>query len=404
MLDLSPEDQEYCRDVTTHLLDRTLYECEELGLDAAPNAKLARLDNRRWKKLQSHLNTTLYADRSPNAAWSPTMHREDWEHPVAVVGIGVFECSLDDMLLALVTPDVETQKMRSVVMGRRAEAHCHHQTIVRPTQAKPFHLLAVSRFVNTQHWPYTMFLGPRETVLAFATGEVVSSNGKRIGYEIIQSVSLEQTYPRSASLPRSHMIKARVFWEQPDGSVGIYSKLVVDVKSHLPDSVKLGTVCRAAMCLWKFVPRSIEIKKLRWCLKNRKVMTRELQRDSRRLGCAACGVITQQSQAVNKGGAKNDSPRNRCEFCEAWLCGMAYCRASCQIKMINCSETKIYEQAVLVCPRCILFVRSMPASGIVRSELLEAQKHSHTDAIVLANWEKNGYAWSPTSGSSTDYE
>lgn len=49
MLDLSPEDQEYCRDVTTQLLDRTLYECEELGLDTAPAANLARLDSKRWK-------------------------------------------------------------------------------------------------------------------------------------------------------------------------------------------------------------------------------------------------------------------------------------------------------------------------------------------------------------------
>lgn len=262
-------------------------------------------------------------------------------------------------------------------MGRRPEAHCHHQSIVRPTRAKPFHLLAVSRYINTQHWPYTMFVGPREMVVAFATGEVVTSSGKRVGYEIVQSVSLDQTYPRSPSLPRSQMIKARVFWEQPDGSVGMYNKLVVDVKSHLPDAVKVGNVCRGAMCLWKFVPRSIEIKKLRWCLKNRKVMTRELQRESRMLGCAACGIITQKSQAANKGGAKNESSKNQCEFCEAWLCGLSYCRATCQVKMLNCSDTKMYEQTVMVCPRCISFVRSIAAIEIVRSELLEALKNAH---------------------------
>ncbi|GMF27550.1 unnamed protein product [Phytophthora fragariaefolia] len=387
MLDLSPQDKEYCRDVTTQLLDRTLYECEELGLDTAPNASMARLDSRQWKRLQTHPNTTLYADRNPKAAWSPTMHREDWGHPIAVVAVGEFQCSVDDMLLALVTPDVATQRQRTVLMGQRAMTQCHHQTIVKPTQAKPFHLLTVCRYVVTQHWPHTMFVGPREMLLAFATGDVISSSGKRFGYEITQSVSLKQTYPRSASLPRTQMIKACIFWEQPDGSVGIYKKLVVDAKSHLPDTVKLGTLCRETRCLWKFVPRSIEIKKLRWCMKNRKVVVRELQRQTLMRGCAGCGIITQKSQSVNMRGLNSMSSHNLCEFCEAWLCGMSYCRVNCQIKMVNCSETNMYEMTVMVCPRCISFVRSIPAIDMTRSELLEAQRTAHTGAIILANLE-----------------
>ncbi|KAG1706876.1 hypothetical protein DVH05_027725 [Phytophthora capsici] len=384
MLELSPEDREYCQDVTTQLLDRTLFECEELELDTTQMNCHAQLDNRRWKKLQTHSNVTLYADRRPNAAWLPMMHRADWEHPIAVVAVGELNCSVDDVLLALLTPDVATQRMRSVLKRRRPEVNCRHDPIVTPTMASPFQYLAVSRFVNAQHWPFTMFLGPREMVLARATGEINSANGTRCGYEMVQSVALRDTYAQSSSLPRSQMIQARVFWEKPDGSVVIYNKFVVDVKKHLPDSVKQGTLCRAVMDFWRFIPRSMDLKKLRWCMKNRKVLAREIQRSTQLLGCAGCGVITQKSIAEGAGKAQ---PGKQCELCNLWLCGASYCRSSCQLKMVCSSETKMYEQTMMVCPRCISLVRSQSAANVARAELKETSYHG--GAMTVANWEQD---------------
>ncbi|KAG3112987.1 hypothetical protein PI124_g7292 [Phytophthora idaei] len=395
MLGLSAEDREHCQDVTTQLLDRTLFECEELDLDTTNSNCHARLDNKRWKKLQSHPSVTLYADRRPNAAWLPVMHREDWEHPISVMAVGEMNCSVDDVLLALMTPDVATQRMRSVLRGRRPEVNCRHEPIVKPTQAAPFQNLAVSRSVNSQHWPFTMFVGPREMVLACATGEITSANGNRYGYEMLQSVALPHTYAQSTSLLRSQTIQARVFWEKPDGSVIMYTKFVVDAKTRLPDSVKHGTVCRAVMDFWKFIPRAIDLKKLRWCMKNRKALVHELQRSSQLYGCAGCGVITQKSQMANSGGPENRTPGKQCELCSMWLCGASYCRSACQLKMVCSSETKMYEQTLMVCPRCISFVRSQSAVNVARSELSELQSSRHCGAITLANWEQDMFSSSP---------
>ncbi|KAG7388125.1 hypothetical protein PHYPSEUDO_013085 [Phytophthora pseudosyringae] len=396
MPELSPEDREHCQDVTTQLLDRTLFECEELDLDPTSPSCHARLDNRRWKKLQTHSNVTLYADRRPNAAWLPVMHRKDWEHPISVVAVGEMNCSVDDVLLALVTPDIATQRVKSVLKGQRPEVNCRHEPIVRPTQAAPFQCLAVSRFVNSQHWPFTMFVGPREMVLACASGEITSANGNRCGYEMVQSVALRDTYARSSSLPRSQMIQARVFWEKPDRSVIIYSKFVVEAKNRLPDSVKQGTLCRAVMDFWKFLPRSFEVKKLRWCMRNRKTLARELQRSSQLLGCAGCGIITQKSQSANAaGGPEPHTPGKQCELCSLWLCGASYCRPSCQLKMVYSSETKMYEQTLMVCPRCITFVRSQSAVHVARSELSGTQASRHSGAMTLANWEQDLLSPSP---------
>ncbi|KAE9006219.1 hypothetical protein PR003_g16944 [Phytophthora rubi] len=98
LMELSLQDQEHCRDLTTQLLDRSLYECEELGLGTSHSGTHADLNSRRWKKLQSHPDVTLYADRSPGSNWLPVMNRGDWEQPVAVTSVGEIKCSLDDLL------------------------------------------------------------------------------------------------------------------------------------------------------------------------------------------------------------------------------------------------------------------------------------------------------------------
>ncbi|EEY69763.1 uncharacterized protein PITG_06251 [Phytophthora infestans T30-4] len=353
-MELSPQDQEYCRDLTMQLLDRTLYDCEELGLGATHAGRHADLNGARWKKLQTHPDVTLYADRSPNSAFLPGMNREDWEQPVAVVTVGHLSYSLNNLLLALLTPTVASIRLRGVLMGRRPEKDLQLVPIVKSTEASPFQFLGVLRFVNTQHWPLTMFVDPREMVLTLATGEVVTANGRRYGYEIFLSV-----------------LETRVFWEQPDGSVGIYSKLIVDIRSHLPESIKQGMLCRGVMRFWKFIPRCIETKKLRWCLKHKKVLIRELQSQPQVMGgpasCGGCGVMT--SKPVYGKPSKRDEIR--CRLCDAWLCWKSSCRASCQVTAVVSERKNICEKEIALCPRCIIFVQHQRAATIARSDLAE---------------------------------
>ncbi|KAL4147551.1 hypothetical protein PRNP1_011307 [Phytophthora ramorum] len=375
-MNLSPHDQEHCRDLVTQLLDRTLYDCGELGLGTAHTGTHADLNATRWKKLQSHPDVTLYADRNPNAAWLPVMNREDWGQPVAVVTVGQVDCSLDDLLLALLSPSVATIKLRGVLMGRRPETNLELIQIVKPTEEAPFQSLCLTRFVNTQHWPLTMFVGPREMVIAFATGEVVTANGQRFGYEFILSVPLLKKNANESELPRTQMLETRVFWERPDGSVGMYSKLIVDIRNRLPESMKQGMLCRGVMRFWKFIPRCVETKKLRWCLKYKKALSCVLQNQPQVLGgpasCGGCGARTLKFANTGDGNLKKRGG-NRCELCDVWLCLKSSCRASCQVTVVLSHGTDIFEKEIALCPRCISFSGNQSAANIARSELLETR-------------------------------
>ncbi|CAI5708544.1 unnamed protein product [Peronospora effusa] len=364
VLKLTPQDKEDCRDLTMQLLDRALYDCDELGLGTTHVASHADMSSRRWKKLQSHTNVTLYADQTANSAWHPVMNREDWEHPVAVVAICQLKCSVDDMLLALMAPSLTTVHLRCLLLDRPSQ-HAELVPIVKPTETSPFQFLGVLRVVYTQNWPMTMFISPREMVLMIATGDVVTANGRRFGYEILLSVPI----CRGSGMTRTQVLETRVFWDHPDGTVGMYIKHTIDIKAHFPESVKIGIICHEFMRFWKFIPRSITTKKLRWCLKYKRILSCGLQSQFQVMGgsvsCGGCG--TYAPKLVNGKPRKNDG--YRCTLCDVWLCWKSSCRTSCQVTAALGEGSSVGEKELALCPRCILFAQNASAVNIACSEL-----------------------------------
>ncbi|CAI5741594.1 unnamed protein product [Peronospora destructor] len=168
---LSQEDCEHYQDLTKQLLGIVLHDCEELGLEKIRDANLACPDKKRWKKLQSSPDATIYADRNANSAWLPMMRRQDWKHPVALTVVGQRDCTLDDVLFAVMTPDAVTRRLRTLLMDQRPRKSDQVVPIEVPTQEASFQFLGVTRFLSPHIWPFPSFKSPREMVLAFATGE-----------------------------------------------------------------------------------------------------------------------------------------------------------------------------------------------------------------------------------------
>ncbi|GMF17194.1 unnamed protein product [Phytophthora lilii] len=392
-MELSPEDEEQCQNLTAQLLEETLHDFEEMNVNTADPDSHSCLKKTRWKKLKSNPEVTVYSDRKANSAWLSVMRPDDWEYPIAVTALGRMKYSVDDVLLALFTPNIAAQRLRSFLVNRRPEKNCRFVRIVGSTQTTPFQLLVVTRFVITQSWPFTMFKSPQEMVLACASGVVTSASGKRYGYEMVQSIPLHFKNSDNKSLPRTQVIQSKLFCEQPDGSVFVFNRMVVDAKTRL-SSLKQNMLCRASMSFWKFVPRSLETKKLWWCVRNKGTLIRGLP-PSHEEPCESVSC------------ASNETEENsRCEFCEAWLCGGFKCHKSRQLKMFLSSETGIYKQILTLCARCVEFVQSRDAADVARAELAEVQPTSYGSAasFTKAAVDLEGDTFSSTSASYSSTE
>lgn len=154
--------------------------------------------------------------------------------------------------------------------------------------------------------------------------------------------------------------------------VCMYSKLIVDIRNRLPESVKQGMLCRGVMRFWKFIPRCIETKKLRWCLKFKKVLIRELQSQPQVMGgpasCGGCGTNTLKFAD----GKPKKLDEYRCWLSDVWLCWKSSRRLSCQVTAMVSEGSSICERELALCPRCIIFAQSQSAANITRSELFDA--------------------------------
>ncbi|EEY69746.1 uncharacterized protein PITG_06233 [Phytophthora infestans T30-4] len=190
MVELSPAEREYCRDVTLQVMDRTLHDyADTASWSFGSKCSIPDAEHEGWRKLRSQGNVAMYSENSTDL----------------------------DVLYGLVASDPAEFKLRSVLMDCKVEDDVE--------------LMGVTRYVINHG-----YLHRHEYFLVAATGGVFTSCGEHLGYQICHSVSLSQ-WPETNRMTRKRVIQARVLRELPDGTVGVYYKVIVDSRSFIPDLV-----------------------------------------------------------------------------------------------------------------------------------------------------------------------
>ncbi|KAG3112983.1 hypothetical protein PI124_g7291 [Phytophthora idaei] len=303
MVELSPVDREYCRDVTLQVLDRTLHDYADTASWASGSSSSdSDVEHEGWKKLRSQGNVSMFAEKTTDLRWMTSMRGGGWQHPVAVVAVGRMCCSLQEVLYGLVASDPAEFKLRSVLMDSKVEDDVEVEAITAPSEGEPFEFMGVTRYVDN----HGCFHRPHEYVLVVATGEVFTSCGEHLGYQICQSVSLSQ-WPVTNTVTRKRVIQARVLRELPDGSVGVYYKIIVDSRSFVPKSVVQASLWRVVQDFWKMAPRCADAKKLCYCVEHRDV----LNLSGRRSPCGSTDPFTCGMRLPSTQRSKEESRSHR---------------------------------------------------------------------------------------------
>jgi len=379
MFALSPEDREFCRDRTLQVLDRTLHDYADTSSwesGGANNHACMKHDG--WKQLHSQSSVSLYAERATDLAWVSAMRGGRWRHPVSVVAIGRMGCSLTDVLYGLVASDPAEFKLRAVLMNEKADDDVEVASILTPNEAEPFRFMGVARYVTT---PGCM-RRPQECVLLIATGEVFTSCGEHLGYEICQSVAIAQ-WPASRSMTRKQTIQARVLRELPDGSVGVYYKVTVDSTSCMPDGVLQASLWHTVQNFWRTAPCCAGAKKLCYCVEHKSDLNlagRCSPGGSDPFTCGVCGTkllkhrgpgIGDLATSLVRGGTRCSSDAYRCVLCSSWLCAKPRCCTTRQLARVDRATMEVTRQPVVLCTCCNDTVQRKDAADIARRALQE---------------------------------
>ncbi|KAG6576235.1 uncharacterized protein IUM83_18102 [Phytophthora cinnamomi] len=204
---------------------------------------------------------------------------------------------------------------RSCQRGRRRRG-------ATPTQEEPFRFMGVMRYVTT----VSKFRRPREFVLACARGDVTAASGA-----------------------------ARL----PDGSVGVYYKLIVDAKTIMPDSVVHTAIWKAVQRFWELAPRCIETKKLSCCVENARCTFPTCKQS-----------LSSVTTSLTHGTARNSSTQTYwCVLCTSWLCSKANCCEIRQLVRVDRATLEVHQQNVTLCAKCARLIRRKSASEMARCAL-----------------------------------
>ncbi|KAK1939951.1 hypothetical protein P3T76_008274 [Phytophthora citrophthora] len=379
MSELSPSDREYCRDITLKVLDRTLHDYADTASWASgSSSSRSDVEHVGWKQLRSQSDVAMYAERTTDLTWVTSMSSGGWDHPVAVVAVGHMCCSLQDVLYGLVASDPAEFKLRSVLMDNKVEDDVEVEAITAPTEGEPFQFMGVTRYVVNNG----CLQRPQEYVLVDATGEVFTSCGEHLGYQICQSVSTSR-WPVDSTATRKQVIQARVLRELPDGSVGVYYKIIVDSRSFMPDSVVQNSLWQVVQDFWKMAPRCADAKKLCYCVEHKE----SLKLSVRPSPCAAdpfvCGVCG--SPLLNRRRSLGDiacsivhgtvgstaTQAYKCALCSTYLCSKSRCCSMQQLVRIDRCSLETDRQNVAICITCSDVIRAENAKEIARRGLQE---------------------------------
>ncbi|KAG7388124.1 hypothetical protein PHYPSEUDO_013084 [Phytophthora pseudosyringae] len=379
MAGLSPADRELCRDMTLKVLDRALHDYADTA-SWASGSSCSRFDaeHEGWRKLRSQGTVAMYAERTTDLdlAGATAMRDGGWHHPVAVVAVGRMSCSLEDVLYGLVASDPAEFKLRSVLMDRNAEDDVAVEAITVPSEGDPFQFMGVTRHVVNRG----CFHRPHEFVLVSATGEVHTSCGEHLGYEVCQSVSMSR-WPVNSTATRKQLIQARVLRELPDGSVGVYYKVIVDSRNLTPDYVVQASLWHAVQDFWKTTPRCADAKKLCYCVEHRHTMRLSARHSPCGSTCGVCGSPLVKGRRGSLGGIATSilhgatgsafSLAYRCALCSASVCSKSRCCSMRQLVRIDRSSLDTNRQTVAICTCCAEAIRSENSTEIARRGLQE---------------------------------
>ncbi|KAG7383965.1 hypothetical protein PHYBOEH_009719 [Phytophthora boehmeriae] len=369
-LELSPEEQQNCRDRVAQLLERTLLGYDERDGRGAgrPTIPLhhSNLDSADWKLLKTQEVASLYTKQH-----SETEDRNllgvDWNDPVVILMVGRIRGDLDEVMLGIETPDFTALKTRSETFTKQAVDGAVLAELQGPTDDDPFRFMGVQWTVVDHSWPLKAMVRPRDFVSLASTGIMTRANGDRIGYEVVLPANLPQCPPLPKPVVRGQVMHAAIFRQQEPGVVDAYVHAYIETQNSLLDKVVVSVAWKSTIVFWDS-PQLAEVKKLVWCIAHCSSQRQQAVQSSTR----ACGKCSEKRGRTKRRRSASIGDKNTCVLCSSPTC--SDCLVERTFKVPDERKVKMADQRVFVCPECLAFVQQQEPAEIARLNQVERLK------------------------------
>ncbi|KAH7476825.1 uncharacterized protein KRP23_7500 [Phytophthora ramorum] len=363
-LELTFEDQQHCHDLSLQLLEKTLHSYDERLAGVTPRHH-SNLDSARWKLQKTQENASLYSERIRHIRTDLHLPDDNWGDPTVLMMVGTIPASLDEVMYGMAVPTFEALQVRISTLGNQEIGGAMLARLVGPTDDKPFQNLSIFYMASRLPWLVSKVVKPRDFVLLAASGIITTSDGERIGYDLLQPAPLPQCPPLPKPMIRGKFMFGALYRQQVDGNVDVYIQQYVESLGNLMESFIISSTWQSLLGFFRS-PMLAEHKKLQWCIANMK--------SARRRGVAnelsGYSMNCSQCSAVFARNVRNRSDQRNCVLCLAPVCSS--CREEQVYKVLDQHKKglAIRKKQVFVCRPCLEFVQSQKPANIARYNIL----------------------------------
>ncbi|CAI5715186.1 unnamed protein product [Peronospora destructor] len=340
----------------------------------------------------SRASSTGEIDTDLTASLSASAVNEKMRRPEGfqMVLHGTVDGNLDDAMFGTIGTTNQAWMWRSSHINDRLDDARVLATLRSPTEQDPFRFLGIKWFVKERRVVLTGIVQQRDYLVLEATGLARDSNGERVGYSLMHSISLPRMVPDLSELGflRGDLSFCYIDRQCGRGKVEIFCRSFCNPRGKIVDWAAMVITADSLICAARIVDYAY-IKKLTWLIKRKggqSTSSEQRTRSHRPKQCDTCNkVFTIFTLSTAASGVT-------CQICRRVLCG----RCSVVKKMtVDVSDTGAVKQCALrFCLDCLREAKEQSAWEIARTGL---KTSSDTLSTSTLNTNSRGRAPGTTS-------
>ncbi|KAG6616704.1 START-like domain [Phytophthora cinnamomi] len=356
-LRLTPSDVDDLEKLVASILEANVARYEEFLFK-----EHCRIDSDAWKLVKSRDNTKVYSERhygstrvSPRV---PAISGQTSDLP-SLLCFGTAVGDLEDMMYGVVNPTLEVMRIKASYVDDISGAAVL-STMTEPSLEAPFKSLVVKWMELDLPFQSVGLVRNRDYIYAEGTDVVHLSNGEKVGYHILHSV----TFPETHDLPgrvRANTSICGIFRQVRPNACEIYVTGLMDPGGDMIRNLVVPNMATAFLSTLKYAHCG-QMKKLAYMLEKRYTEAKELGTPNRELVCVTCACpIT--SRKLGDFGKSNST----CKLCFGHVCHG--CKITKKLSFVT-PDLLLAQRKVTFCAVCVNEAMRAPASEAARAQIL----------------------------------
>ncbi|KAE8902914.1 hypothetical protein PF005_g23264 [Phytophthora fragariae] len=355
VLGLTPSDRSKLEDLANKCIANNL----ELYTKFASAGR--RVNSNRWKMIKEGEKLKVYSERSDRPLPASAAGDEPTGSGLPMLlCVGTMEGKLDDLMFGVISEDLETMRIKASYVDDVSGAAVL-EDVVLPTVEKPFQSLVLKWMEVDIPFHSTGFIKNRDYVYLEGTGYVTNSQGERLGYHLVHSVS----FPQTGELPNRVRgnISIIALWRQlGPNTMEMYATCVIDLADNgVIRKLAVPAIADVFLSTLKYAHCG-QMRKLAFILDKKYAESKLHGAPNKARVCVTCSSPVHSRRMGDFGKSSST-----CKLCFGFLCSV--CKIVRKLSFVD-PDLLLSQRKVTFCSACISKVSSMSAIEVARAQIM----------------------------------